>query len=170
MGNSIALPLPKFDTRDNKAQTLQAIPDSQNDKSPEPKLVGLGRYVLPPKEMGSNIDTDNNISVLNYNYNNLKLLLEAYTLFDNYENKNEIIIKDLDKKLKNQINNIKKIDESNYVKLSNIETHKRIIDNKKFANKIYLILSIIILISIIVCVVLNKNTYIIFYKKNIIKS
>ena len=41
------------------------------------------------------------------NYEALKTNLKLYLLYDNYNNKNSVIIKDLNKKLKNQTNELK---------------------------------------------------------------
>ena len=51
--------------------------------------------------------TENDNKDISSNYDALKTNLKLYLLYDNYNNKNSVIITDLNKKLKNQTNELK---------------------------------------------------------------
>ena len=97
--------------------------------------------------------------VLNKNIKKLDMLLRTYLLFDNYEDKNEVIIKDLQKKVKNQNKDIKNLDETTYRQKEFLENKKKKINNILYRNKIYNILSIILLIIIAVIIYVFKDDY-----------
>ena len=86
----------------------------------------------------------------------LETSLKIYLMLDNYDNKNEIIIRDLDKKYKIQNEEIKSLYE-NKDKIKSIIENKRKSTNKNLKNKnvlnlvnILLIITLITIISIIV--------------------
>jgi ABC-type antimicrobial peptide transport system permease subunit len=84
--------------------------------------------------------------------NNLEASLKTYILFNNYENKNEVIIKDLNKKLINQDKEVKDLAEDKDKIKTLILFNKNKLNRSKRKQTIFLVLNIVLLIAIIIIV------------------
>lgn len=84
----------------------------------------------------------------------LESTLKIHLLFDNYENKNSIIIKDLDKKLIIQQKELKDLKESNSKIRQLIEYDRENIDKNSSNKKIVLSANILLSITLLVLIIL----------------
>lgn len=89
----------------------------------------------------------------------LETSLKLHYMFDNYQNKNSIIIQDLDKKLINQEKELKNLKESNSKIRQVIEFDKENIDKNLSNKKIVLSANILlsITLSILIILILKKK-------------
>ena len=87
--------------------------------------------------------------------NNLEASLKTYILFNNYENKNEVIIKDLNKKLINQDKEVKDLAEDKDKIKTLILFNKNKLNRSKTKQTVFLVLNIVLLIAIIIIVFIN---------------
>ena len=87
--------------------------------------------------------------------NNLEASLKTYILFNNYENKNEVIIKDLNKKLINQDKEVKDLAEDKDRIKTLILFNKNKLNRSKTKQTVFLVLNIVLLIAIIIIVFIN---------------
>lgn len=109
--------------------------------------------VLNSGELGQAVRIDSlDIKVIEKHFKNqiqlLKSYLNMYLLFDGYDNKNGIVIKDLEKKLINQKKELKKLYETKDKLMSNLDyTKVKYVENKN-KKKIFNILIIIFSITL----------------------
>jgi hypothetical protein len=87
--------------------------------------------------------------------NNLEASLKTYILFNNYENKNEVIITDLNKKLINQDKEVKDLAEDKDRIKTLILFNKNKLNRSKRKQTVFLVLNIVLLIAIIIIVFIN---------------
>jgi hypothetical protein len=89
----------------------------------------------------------------------LETALKLHLLFDNYENKNSVIIIDLDKKLVNQQKELKELKESNHKIKQLIEFDKDNIDQTSSTKKTikYMTLGLSISLLVIIILILIKK-------------
>jgi hypothetical protein len=84
---------------------------------------------------------------------NLKAYINMYFLYDGYDNKNTIILKDLEKKFVNQKQDLKLLYEKRDKLRSNLDYSKEDLLNQKKKNKLYLAnIFILVFISIVLFV------------------
>ena len=106
-----------------------------------------------------NVINDNILDLYKKQYtdlaNNLEASLKTYILFNNYENKNEVIIKDLNKKLINQDKEVKDLAEDKDRIKTLILFNKNKLNRSKTKQTVFLVLNIVLLIAIIIIVFIN---------------
>ena len=110
-------------------------------------------------ETNFNVINDNILELYKKQYtdlaNNLEASLKTYILFNNYENKNEVIIKDLNKKLINQDKEVKDLAEDKDRIKTLILFNKNKLNRSKTKQTVFLVLNIVLLIAIIIIVFIN---------------
>lgn len=84
----------------------------------------------------------------------LKAYISMYFLYDGYDHKNSVILKDLEKKLINQKKELKKLYEKKDMLRNNLDESKDTLVKEKKKNKLYVINIFILLIISIVLFVL----------------
>tara|TARA_B100000035_G_C20724882_1_gene432891 strand:+ start:113 stop:589 length:477 start_codon:yes stop_codon:yes gene_type:complete len=93
-----------------------------------------------------------------YQLDKLKAYINMYFLYDGYDNKNSVILKDLEKKFVNQKKELKLLFEKKDKLRSDIDYSKGHFENEKKKNKIMLInIFILVVISIVFFVFIVKN-------------
>ena len=92
---------------------------------------------------------DTEISKLLNNLEKIKASMDMYLLYDNYNLKNNVIIKDLEKKIRNQNGDVKTDDEKIYKLKFNINNLKENIEKNKNI-KLYLLIVIILALLLII--------------------
>ena len=94
---------------------------------------------------------DTEISKLSNNLEKIKASMDMYLLYDNYNLKNNVIIKDLEKKIRNQNGDVKTDEEKIYKLKFNINNLKENIEKNKNI-KLYLLIVIILTLLLIIIV------------------
>ena len=99
-----------------------------------------------------------------YQIENLKAYINMYFLYDGYDHKNSIILKDLEKKFLNQKEELKSLYEKKDNLRSNIDYSNEDLVNQKKKNKIYsanIFILVVISIVLFVFIVINLRPYVV---------
>jgi hypothetical protein len=154
------------------------IPTTQTDAQPSDDPEATNQTAQSDVEPNSNIIFETNFNIHTIDKHKLKFkkltkkletTLKLYLLFDNYEIKNDIIIKDLEKKLINQNKEVKNLSEDKDRVKYIIQFNKSKIKKSNTQDKIYIGLNIVLLIVIVILSIINAKKLIPYFSKNLTK-
>ena len=88
----------------------------------------------------------------------LKAYINMYFLYDGYDNKNSVILKDLEKKFTNQKKELKLLFEKRDKLRSDLDYSKENLDSKKKKNKLIIAnILVLVVISLVLLILIIKN-------------
>lgn len=88
----------------------------------------------------------------------LKAYINMYFLYDGYDNKNSVILKDLEKKFTNQKKELKLLFEKKDKLRSDLDYSKENLDSKKKKNKLIIAnIFVLVVISLVLLILIIKN-------------
>jgi len=153
----------ELDSLESEVQNLQAyLNDKYNTPDGDVELIGTDeldnlfeKYLNKDLNKDLNDKQEKDIRTVQ----ELKTSMELYLLYDNYNVKNSVIIKDLTKKYENQMKELKKQNEKNDLLSHNINILKNKITKNNNTNTALLVFIIIFVILIILLGVLIYLKY-----------
>ena len=142
-----------------------------NDEPQRLNIDNLPQISMKKQGSGNNITvvtTVPEVHVLEEHFNaqieNLKAYINMYFLYDGYDHKNAIILKDLEKKFLNQKKELKLLYERKDKLRNNIDYSTENLLKEEKTNKLYIAnIFILVVISIVlfVCIVINLRPYVV---------